>query len=42
MPDGSRFVGIWPENLANDSPDVERRIVVIENWSEELKPTRRR
>jgi len=37
MPDGSHFVGIWPEDLANESPDFERRIVVVENWSEELK-----
>ena len=37
MPDGSHFVGIWPEDLANESPDIERRIIVIENWSEELK-----
>jgi hypothetical protein len=37
MPDGTHFVGIWPEDLANESPDIERRIIVIENWSEELK-----
>jgi eukaryotic-like serine/threonine-protein kinase len=37
MPDGKQFVGVWPENLAGESREVERRIVVIENWSEELK-----
>jgi eukaryotic-like serine/threonine-protein kinase len=37
LPDGSHFIGVWPEDLANQSPDVERRIIVIENWSEELK-----
>jgi Tol biopolymer transport system component len=37
MPDGSHFVGVWPEDLAKESPDIERRIIVIENWSEELK-----
>jgi Tol biopolymer transport system component len=36
MPDGTHFVGVWPEDLANESPDIERRIIVIENWSEEL------
>ena len=38
MPDGKRFVGIWPEDLgAKPSQDTERRIVVIQNWHEELK-----
>jgi serine/threonine-protein kinase len=37
MPDGKRFVGIWPEDLASESHDVERRMIVIQNWSEELK-----
>ena len=37
MPSGSHFVGVWPEDLAKESTDVERRIVVVENWSEELK-----
>jgi WD40-like Beta Propeller Repeat len=38
MPDGKRFVGIWPEDLGKQaSQDTERRIVVIQNWHEELK-----
>jgi eukaryotic-like serine/threonine-protein kinase len=37
MPDGNRFVGIWPEDLVSESRNVERRMVVVENWSEELK-----
>ena len=38
MPDGKRFVGIWPEDLGKQpSQDSERRIVVIQNWHEELK-----
>ena len=37
MPDGKRFVGIWPEDLGKQPlPDTERRIVVIQNWHEEL------
>jgi serine/threonine protein kinase len=31
------FVGIWPEDLGKPSQDTERRIVVIQNWHEELK-----
>jgi hypothetical protein len=38
MPDGKRFVGIWPEDLGKQpTQDTERRIVVIQNWDEELK-----
>jgi Tol biopolymer transport system component len=38
MPDGKRFVGVWPEDLGKQpSADTERRIVVIQNWHEELK-----
>jgi hypothetical protein len=38
MPDGKRFVGIWPEDLGKKpSQDAERRMVVMQNWSEELK-----
>jgi Tol biopolymer transport system component len=37
LPDGERFIGIWPEDLGKPSQDAERRIVVIQNWSEELK-----
>jgi hypothetical protein len=38
MPDGKRFVGVWPEDLGKQpSQDTERRIIVVENWSEELK-----
>ena len=37
MPDGKRFIGVWPEDLGKPSQDVERRIVVIKNWTEELK-----
>jgi hypothetical protein len=38
MPDGKRFVGVWPEDLGKQAPpEAERRIVVVQNWSEELK-----
>ena len=38
MPDGKRFVGVWPEDLGSKpSQDSERRIVMIQNWDEELK-----
>jgi hypothetical protein len=37
MPEGAHFVGIWPEDLAFESSEVERRIVISQNWSEELK-----
>ena len=38
MPDGKRFVGVWPEDLgAKPSPDTVRRIVIIQHWDEELK-----
>jgi hypothetical protein len=38
MPDGKRFVGVWPEDLGKQlSADIERRIVVIQHWDEELK-----
>jgi len=38
MPDGKRFVGIWPGELGSKpSPENERRIVMIINWGEELK-----
>jgi serine/threonine-protein kinase len=37
MPDGKRFVGIWPDDLGKQpTPDTELRIVVIQNWGEEL------
>jgi hypothetical protein len=38
MPDGKRFVGVWPGDLgAKPSPEIERRMVMILNWPEELK-----
>jgi len=38
MPDGKRFVGIWPDDLGKQpSPDTALRMVVVQNWSEELK-----
>jgi hypothetical protein len=38
MPDGKLFVGVWPEDLGKQlSQDTERRMVVIHNWSDELK-----
>ena len=37
MPDGKRFVGVWPEDLGDKSQDSERRLVMIQNWDEELK-----
>ena len=37
MPDGKRFVGVWPEDLGDKSQDSERRLVMIPNWLEELK-----
>ncbi len=39
MPDGKRFVEIWPEDLGKNktAPERDRRIVIIQNWGEELK-----
>ena len=38
MPDGKRFVGIWPGDLGSKpSQENDRRIVMILNWGEELK-----
>jgi hypothetical protein len=38
MPDGKRFIGIWPDDLGKQpTPDTELRVVVIQNWGEELK-----
>jgi serine/threonine-protein kinase len=38
MPDGKLFVGVWPEDLGKQpSQDAERRMIVIHNWSDELK-----
>ena len=38
MPDGERFVGIWPEDLVGASAETsERRLIVVLNWTEELK-----
>jgi hypothetical protein len=38
MPDGKRFVGIWPEDLGKQpTADTERRMIVIQNWDQELK-----
>jgi eukaryotic-like serine/threonine-protein kinase len=39
MPDGKRFVGLWPEDIRNTkpTPESQRRIVIIQNWGEELK-----
>jgi hypothetical protein len=38
MPDGKRFVGIWPDDLGKPATSsTELRMVVIQNWTEELK-----
>ena len=38
MPDGQRFVGIWPDALLGESPKVsDRRLILVLNWHEELK-----
>ena len=37
MPDGKRFVGVWPGDLVTERADIERRMIVVQNWSEELK-----
>ena len=39
MPDGERFVGVWPEELVGASAEVigDRRLIVVLNWFEELK-----
>jgi eukaryotic-like serine/threonine-protein kinase len=38
MPDGKKFVGVWPGDLGTKpAQDVERRIVMIQHWDHELK-----
>ena len=38
MPDGERFVGVWPENLIGASAEVsDDRLIVVLNWFEELR-----
>jgi eukaryotic-like serine/threonine-protein kinase len=38
MPDGERFVGVWPDDLVGASPEItDRRVILVLNWHEELK-----
>ena len=38
MPDGERFVGVWPKELIGASAEVgDRRLILVLNWFEELR-----